>query len=291
MPFLYFVVGFIFFVRSKGIGFMETSKIGMYRIQAEQVLKEYLVADAIILYSSVIGGVCACKMIYDLSQAISAAHYKNYFSLSKPQQIEWNNRAISTLHALFITIMSLYLAFWSDLFSDDRLYGTIMLRRSSLSTFALGVSIGYFLSDLGMIIWFYPSLGGSEYVVHHLLSMVAIAYAMLAGEGQLYTYMVLISETTTPSVNLRWYLDTAGMKRSKTYLINGIVMTLGWMVARILLFVYIFCHVYLHYDQVIKMQTFGIILVHMVPSVLAIMNIMWFAKIMRGLKKMVAKRQ
>lgn len=26
------------------------------------------------------------------------------------------------------------------------------------------VSVGYFLSDIGMIMWFYPSLGGMEYV-------------------------------------------------------------------------------------------------------------------------------
>jgi len=41
-------------------------------------------------------------------------------------------------------------------------------------------------------------------VIHHLLSIAAVAYAMLTGEGQLYTYMVLISETTTPGINLRW---------------------------------------------------------------------------------------
>ncbi|RWW25012.1 hypothetical protein BHE74_00008981 [Ensete ventricosum] len=42
-------------------------------------------------------------------------------------------------------------------------------------------------------------------VLHHLLSATAISYAMLSGEGQLYTYMVLISEATTPGINLRWY--------------------------------------------------------------------------------------
>lgn len=26
------------------------------------------------------------------------------------------------------------------------------------------VSVGYFLTDLGMIFWFYPALGGLEYV-------------------------------------------------------------------------------------------------------------------------------
>lgn len=98
-------------------------------------------------------------------------------------------------------------------------------------------------------------------VIHHLLSIVAVAYSMLTGEGQLYTYMVLISETTTPGINLRWYLlfssdlilkrfgvlfqffyayqfgvwrylDTIGMKRSKAYLINGVAMFFAWLVQR-----------------------------------------------------------
>ncbi|KAL0002301.1 hypothetical protein SO802_016082, partial [Lithocarpus litseifolius] len=64
-------------------------------------------------------------------------------------------------------------------------------------------SVGYFLADLGMISWFYPALGVFEYVIHHLLSIVAVAYAMLTREGQLYIYTVLISETTTPGINLR----------------------------------------------------------------------------------------
>ncbi|XP_045791343.1 TLC domain-containing protein 4-B-like isoform X2 [Trifolium pratense] len=114
----------------------------------------------------------------------------------------------------------------------------------------------------------------SPKVIHHLLSLVAVAYSMLSGEGQLYTYMVLISETTTPGVNLRWYLDVAGMKRSKVYLINGVVIFIGWLVARILLFVYMFYHAYLHFDQVQQMHTFGQILV-VVPVVLSVMNLSW----------------
>ncbi|KAK7854543.1 transmembrane protein 56-b [Quercus suber] len=91
------------------------------------------------------------------------------------------------------------------------------------------VSVGYFLADLGMILWFYPALGGFEYVIHHLLSIAAVAYAMLTGEGQLYTYMVLISETTTPGINLRWYLDATGKKRSRAYVINGVVIFFAWL--------------------------------------------------------------
>ncbi|PON52081.1 TRAM/LAG1/CLN8 domain containing protein [Parasponia andersonii] len=204
--------------------------IKSYQDQAEQLLKEYALADPVIPYVSIIGGIFACKMVYDLTQLISSVHFKSYSSLSKIQRTEWNNRAMSTVHAVFITVMSLYFVFWSDLYSDDLLAGLVTLQSSPLSTFVLGVSVGYFLTDLGMIFWFYCDLGGLEYVVHHLLSIVSLAYAMLTGEVQLYTYMVLISETTTPGINLRWYLDTVGMKRSRAYVINGVVIFLSWLV-------------------------------------------------------------
>ncbi|KAF7833443.1 transmembrane protein 56-B-like [Senna tora] len=265
-----------------------------YQNQAELFVKEYLLADPLIPYTSIVGGIFICKMlffqVYDLTQLISTVYFKSYSSLSKIQRIEWNNRAISTVHAIFITTMSLYLVFCSNLYSDDQ-SAEITLRSSALSTFGLGISVGYFIVDLGMIFWFYPSLGGYEYVIHHLFSLVAVAYSMMSGEGQLYTYMVLVSETTTPGINLRWYLDAAGMKRSRAYLINGVVIFFAWLVARILLFIYMFYHVYLHYDQVKLMHTFGQLLVVFVPLVLAIMNLAWFSKIIKGLRKTLTKRQ
>lgn len=109
-------------------------------------------------------------------------------------------------------------------------------------------------------------------IIHHLLSLIAVSYAMLSGEGQLYTFMVLLSETTTPGINLRWwisraycitlfeiksvgliyldvdfislfarFLDTAGMKRSKAYLINGIGMFAAWLVIKIFALLFFFC--------------------------------------------------
>ncbi|XP_020256250.1 transmembrane protein 56-like isoform X3 [Asparagus officinalis] len=142
-----------------------------------------------------------------------------------------------------------------------------------------------------MIFWLYPLLGGMEYVLHHLLSLCAITYAMITGEGQLYTYMVLISEATTPAVNLRWFLDTGGMKRSKAYLINGVAMFFAWLVARIILFMYLFYLIYVHYDQIEQMHKFGYLLAFVVPIALAIMNMMWFTKILKGLRKQLAKRR
>lgn len=265
--------------------------IKSYRNQAEVLVKSYLFADPFIPYSSILVGMVACKLTYDLSQLLSTFYTKAYCGLSKIQRTEWNNRGMSTIHAVYISAMSLYFVFWSDLFSDRRHTGFITLQSSPLSIFGLGVSVGYFFADLGMILWFYPSLGGLEYVVHHFISAIAVAYSMFSGEGQLYTYMCLISEITTPEINLRWYLDTAGMKKSTAYLVNGVVIFLAWLVARILWFMYMFYHIFVHYYEVIQMRFVGRAIVFVVPVVLFILNLMWFAKIIKGLKKTLAKRQ
>ncbi|KAH6788659.1 TRAM protein [Perilla frutescens var. hirtella] len=256
-----------------------------YLNQAELLLKDYVSADLFVVYTSIFFGVFACKTVYDLSQLISPVYFKSYPILTKALQIEWSNRAMSTFHAIYIATVSLYLVLWSDLFSDDPRRGPITLRSSTISISALGVSVGYFLSDLSMIIWRYPSLGGMEYVFHHLISLMSVAYAMLTGEAQIYTYMVLISEATTPSINLRWYLDAAGMKRSKVYTINGVAIFLAWLVARILLFIYLFWHSYLHYDQVKQMHEIGVVMMFVIPSVLSVMNLIWFSKIFKGMVK------
>lgn len=256
-----------------------------YKHKAKLLVRDYLLADSCIPYTSVISGIFMSKMAYDLTHLLSSFYYKGYSSLTKTQRIEWNNRGMSSIHAIFITIMSVYLVFVSDLFSDNRPDGLIIFRSSHLSTFVFGVSVGYFITDLTMMFWVYPILGGKEYVLHHLLSVVSVAYSMSSGEGQLYTCLVLISEATTPGVNLRWFLDTAGMKRSTIYLINGALLFLGWLVARIILFFYLFHHVYVHYKQVKQMHIYGYLLVFVVPFTLAIMNMIWFAKILKGLRK------
>ncbi|KAJ8758732.1 hypothetical protein K2173_000453 [Erythroxylum novogranatense] len=264
--------------------------IKSYRNQAEVLVKSYLFADPFIPYTSFLGGVVACKVAYDLTQLLSTFYIKSYGGLTKIQRVEWNNRGMSSTHAVYITAMSLYFVFFSDLFADQRHNGLITLQSSPLSIFGLGISVGYFFADLGMISWFYPSLGGLEFVVHHSLSAIAVSYSMFSGEGQLYTYMCLISEVTTPEINMRWFLDTAGMKKSIVYLINGVAIFLTWLVARIMLFIYIFYHIYLHYDQVVQMSPFGCIVVFLVPSALFILNLLWFGKIIKGLKKTLAKR-
>ncbi|KAK8950238.1 hypothetical protein KSP40_PGU000004 [Platanthera guangdongensis] len=273
-----------------------------------------------LLAVSVLLGVIMCKTVYVITGLISTAYFKGYISLKKSTKIEWKNRGFSTFHAILVAAVSFYLIVLSDLFKEGSLTGSFVHRKSLLSDSLLGVSIGYFLTDLGMILWCFPALGGMEYVLHHGCSLYAITLSLITGEAQFYILMVLFSEITTPFVNLRWYLDVYGKKSSMLYFCNGVALFLGWLesstsvpdparraqveaerrpvedvarprAARILLFIFFFSHMHLHFDQVKTIFPIGLYSVLSVPSLIAVMNVYWFWKITKGLVKTVSRKR
>ncbi|KAF6172701.1 hypothetical protein GIB67_042024 [Kingdonia uniflora] len=238
---------------------------------------------------SVLSGIIMCKIVYEVTGLISLLCYRDYTKLSKVQKIEWNNRGFSSFHAFVVAVAAFYLVLVSDLFEEDSHVESVLFRSSTLSDTILGISIGYFLSDLGMILWHFPRLGSAEYVLHHGLSLFSIVLSFLSGQCQMYILMVLFSESTTPFVNLRWHLDVAGKKNSKLYICNGIAMFFGWLIARIILFIFLFTHMYLHFDQVKQVFPLGFYSLLVAPPMLAVMNLFWFWKIVKGLIKTISK--
>ncbi|KAL5720696.1 hypothetical protein ACHQM5_013340 [Ranunculus cassubicifolius] len=241
------------------------------------------------LLSSMVAGILMCNIVYRVTGLFSQMCFNAYAKLTKLQKMEWNNRGFSTFHALVVAVGSFYLLVLSDHFGENSHDGSFINRTSVFSDTMLGVSIGYFLSDMGMILWYFPALGGFEYLLHHALSMFSILLSLISGQGQYYILMVLFSEMTTPFVNLRWYLDVANQKGSKLYICNGIALFLGWLVARVVLFTYFFVHMYLHFDQVKEIFPLGFYSLLTVPPVIAVMNLFWFWKIAKGLVKTLAK--
>ncbi|KAH1226276.1 Transmembrane protein 56-B [Glycine soja] len=243
---------------------------------------------------SVFTGIIFCVIVYRLTAILSSLLFKGYDKLSSAQKIEWNNRGFSTFHALFASFMSFYLLVLSDIFNKDSHEELIINRSSTFSNLVLGISIGYFLADLAMILWHFPALGGLEYVLHHGLSMFSIIQSLLSGQGLIYILMVLFSESTTPFVNLRWHLDIAGLKSSKLYVWNGIALFFGWLIARIFLFMFFFIHMWTHFDEasifsVKEIFPLGFYSLLVVPPMLAMMNLFWFWKIAKGLVKTISK--
>lgn len=251
----------------------------------------YVPRKELLWLAAVFSGIVMCYSVYKIAGLMSLLCFDGYSKLKNMDKVEWKNRGFSTFHAIIVSSASLYLLLFSDLFKEDSHDQLVVNRTSIVSETILGVSIGYFLSDLAMIVWHFPALGGWEYVLHHGLSMFSIFLSIVSGQGQIYILMVLFSESTTPFVNLRWYLDIYGQKSSNLYICNGIFLFLGWLFARILLFIFFFTHMLIHFDQVKEIFDLGFYSLLLVPSVLAIMNLFWFWKIAKGLVKTLSKKR
>lgn len=234
-------------------------------------------------FGSVLSGIMFCKLMYDFSKDISPNTFPGYIKLTRTQKVEWNNRAFSTAHAFVSSAIAFYLLYVSDIFRDSAPYGPVMFRSSILSQFGLGFSCGYFIADMGMIVAFYPTLGGYEFLLHHLVSMLALILAVHSGHAHLYLYIVLLSECTTPFINLRWYLTILDLKGTDVYLYNGVFTAFLWLIARVINFVYCFVHLYLHFDQAKQVHTAGFVFLLVSPTSLGLMNIFWFYKIVNAL--------
>ncbi|KAG6554991.1 hypothetical protein Mapa_003576 [Marchantia paleacea] len=254
---------------------------GAYASQAEPLLW---------LGAAVLGAI-ACKIVYDIMKLASPMFFHSYRGLSREKQVEWDNRGFSTAHAFFCTVAAGYLLYISDVFNDTAPYGPIPFRSTIFSYFTIAFSTGYFFADLAMILWTYPSLGGPEYVVHHLLSIGSLILANYTAHAHYYILMVLFSEVSTPFINLRWYLLTCGLKNSNAFVYNGMALLVVWLFARVILFIYFFYHVYTEFDQISQLYLPGFYFMFTAPPTLALMNLFWFYKIVAGALRVLAKKK
>jgi len=93
---------------------------------------------------------------------------------------------------------------------------------------------------------------------------------------------------TTPFVNLRWLLDKAERRRSTLYAINGVCIFAGWVVARIILFLYLFWHLWAYRHT---MATLSLTIRIVAPSIIVglfALNLVWFERICRGVARLFA---
>ncbi|XP_024526519.1 transmembrane protein 56 [Selaginella moellendorffii] len=134
-------------------------------------------------------------------------------------------------------------------------FGTLCWKNLPSIILFFQVSNGYFITDMAMLLKYYPNLGEIEFVVHHAVSIISLFLAVHSGYAHIYLYTVLLSESTTPFINIRWYLAAADMKKTRAYTINGIALFVSWLIARIVLFVYLFAHMYWHYDEVFRVAS------------------------------------
>ncbi|XP_072547359.1 TLC domain-containing protein 4-B [Salminus brasiliensis] len=216
-----------------------------------------------------------------LSERLSPA----FITLSSTQRTEWNSRAVSTAHALVVGLLCLYILLFDEATRKDPVWGDPTLVKLNV-----GITTGYLISDLLLMIYYWDFIGEKYFVIHHLAALYAYYYVLSQGLLPYFANFRLLSELSTPFVNQRWFLHVLGYhKLSKPSLANGVAMASSFFLVRIAVIPAYYSHMYSVYGtEAFYRLPLGARSAWLLCSLcLDVMNVMWMRKILRGCLKVL----
>ncbi|XP_051897988.1 TLC domain-containing protein 4-B-like isoform X3 [Pristis pectinata] len=206
---------------------------------------------------------------------------------------------VSTIHALVVGGLALYILWFDDNVNRDRIWGDPRLVKVNIA-----IASGYLINDLVLLLWHWKTLGDRYFISHHLAALYAYQYVLVSQEASSFPHRSLargllpyfanfrlIAELSTPFVNQRWFFEVLGFPRStRLVLLNGMAMSVSFFLVRIAV-------IPSYYQQVAS--SFGTAAFHrlglgpqcawIISSVaLDILNTIWMYKIARGCWKILS---
>lgn len=213
----------------------------------------------------------------------SIARWKN----AQPQEIkhlaslDWDVRCSSILNSIMVFGLT-SAALVNDIDIAD------VNSQSALSKMAMQMCGGYFITDFIVVIIcrnYYP--GVSDFVIHHIVAISAFVLVHHYSACHWFLDVRLLSELSTPFVNLRWMLLQVNLKDTAYYSINRHLTFWAFFVARIVSIPIFWGAAIYHFGtpewNELHWSIKTIVFTNGLP--LDILNINWFIKLARGMRR------
>eukprot|EP01114_Cavostelium_apophysatum_P008192 TRINITY_DN2051_c0_g1_i2.p1 TRINITY_DN2051_c0_g1~~TRINITY_DN2051_c0_g1_i2.p1 ORF type:complete len:293 (+),score=26.62 TRINITY_DN2051_c0_g1_i2:104-982(+) len=168
------------------------------------------------------------QITYVITHWYCSKNSSSYRKLPLIEQKEWQSRIVSTIHAVVVFPIVLWVCLTDYDYHADPVNG-----RSEWSDFAMCLGVGYFLSDFILImIYNIPPLW--PIVCHHVFAGWGFLLAVSSvGASRWFGCYMLLTEATTPFNNTHWALVKSGMKDSKITKWIGYIWTINWILFRL----------------------------------------------------------
>ncbi|XP_072104370.1 TLC domain-containing protein 4-B-like isoform X2 [Mobula birostris] len=165
-------------------------------------------------YLVVVGSLFVFQLLFHvISPRLSTLLSWGYTRLSQAQKTEWHSRCVSTIHALVVGSLALYILWFDDDVNRDRIWGDPRLVKVNIA-----IASGYLINDLMLLLWHWKTLGDRYFISHHLAALYAYQYVLARGLLPYFANFRLIAELSTPFVNqrsvLHWDFLTACLSRT-----------------------------------------------------------------------------
>lgn len=182
------------------------------------------------------GTVLLCSVLYVASSSLG--------SKDATGRADWHSRVVSTVHACFACAAACYLVVADTLTAEGLVSAEAAAFRSSvIRDRLLMVTAGYLVYDLLLCLWHWKELGDALTITHHVVVVAAFVLGVTHEFGTWYMAALLVSEASTPFVNLRAWLLASSMENSRWYTANGVALFIVFFVCRILLGISFLVHI------------------------------------------------
>ncbi|CAH3146796.1 unnamed protein product [Porites evermanni] len=226
-------------------------------------------------------------LFYFISPRFSSLVIPGYQKLSVAKRIDWNTRIGSNLHAIIVSIISLYcFIFDAETTSNPVASDAVFVR------IGIAITLGYISADFLIIILSYKLIGDLFTVTHHLMAIWAYYFVVVYGSLPYFANVRQLAEISTVFVNQRWFFDAIGYSRlSHGFVVNGYIMGASFFLCRIAIMPLYYYKCYSVWGSQEQKDLGALISFYWISTciVLDSINLYWFTKIARGAMKLTRK--
>nr|CAH8870974.1 unnamed protein product [Trichobilharzia regenti] len=163
-----------------------------------------------------------------VSPAASRRYFKAYEDLPRKQYLEWNTRLLSTVHSIFILLISVYCLLFNKKMHEDKFFYS-----DFLSDFGICISCGYMIYDCCTMIMYMKGASLWAFLIHHSVVVWGSSELLTNRIGKYYAYLKFLTELSTPFINIRWYLRTCGYSSKHKYVaVTTILFAITFILTR-----------------------------------------------------------
>jgi len=203
-----------------------------------------------------------------------------YAKQSSEGKLDLNARITAALHAAIVFVMSAYVIAIDEQFDWRDVY-----TYSPIAKYCLTLSGGYFLSDMIVCVklqHYYPE--ASMYMIHHIVSICGIVLSLKEQGAMWFVCCRLLTELSTPFVNLRFMLILIEQSKSALYIINEHVAFWCFIVSRPMLSPFFWYCTMTHWNNPKFWSMDPLLLTFWLVSAtgLDILNSLWLKTIIKG---------
>eukprot|EP00761_Pharyngomonas_kirbyi_P000980 gb/GECH01000981.1/.p1 GENE.gb/GECH01000981.1/~~gb/GECH01000981.1/.p1 ORF type:complete len:275 (+),score=43.77 gb/GECH01000981.1/:1-825(+) len=170
-------------------------------------------------------------VVYQISGFLSWHLSKAYRNMSQNDRAYWNSCVTSSVNAVWSFLFGSY-AFWTE----KHLFAEFITGESKIASQAISSLAGYLLFDTVLcLIYFMKTKGTAFTLAHHLAGIIS---GVFSAGNQFALHVVLIfvmTEFSTPLVNMIYFLKTTGYRHSVYYHLNSWMLYFAFAIARIAL--------------------------------------------------------